>query len=346
MLRAGPAAAARVGHLRGLRGSRRPAFPEPAPCRGQGRGNRAQRNVMRVAGLARLLRGCIRRRWSSATSSGCRDRPGCLRDAAELVGRAYGRRDRTARPRTRQGWRGALGAWAVPLWVALLLWPGPGRGALAGVHAASPASAHEHADGAAVGDGADSRPPPRTVWEALRLLSRARRRHDTGSGRGSFVSYPNSAQISRNVQTGISLMGGGRVLVEALLQVRLMLEVPVAAMAADRRRPMTWSGCRQPSSTTRRSSRPTSTPTPATSTSCSWWRCTTLARTGDGGALPRPRRALRAGGRPGVVLALGQRRPPSDPPQGQGRRRGGGAAGSARPPHEAERQHKAMDRAG
>jgi len=77
-----------------------------------------------------------------------------------------------------------------------------------------------------------------TVREALRLLSSEHLVVTTrGVAGGSFVSYPNSEQISRNLQTGISLMGGGRVSVDDLLEVRLMLEVPAAARAAERRKP-------------------------------------------------------------------------------------------------------------
>jgi GntR family transcriptional repressor for pyruvate dehydrogenase complex len=77
-----------------------------------------------------------------------------------------------------------------------------------------------------------------TVREALRLLSSEHLVVTTrGVGGGSFVSYPNSEQISRNLQTGISLMGSARVSVDDLLEVRLMLEVPGAAMAAERRLP-------------------------------------------------------------------------------------------------------------
>ncbi len=77
-----------------------------------------------------------------------------------------------------------------------------------------------------------------TVREALRLLSSEHLVVTMrGVAGGSFVSYPNSEQISRNLQTGISLMGGGRVSVDDLLDVRLMLEVPGAAMAAERRMP-------------------------------------------------------------------------------------------------------------
>jgi DNA-binding FadR family transcriptional regulator len=77
-----------------------------------------------------------------------------------------------------------------------------------------------------------------TVREALRLLSSEHLVVTTrGVTGGSFVSYPDSEQISRNLQTGISLMGGGLVSVDDLLEVRLMLEVPAAAIAAERRKP-------------------------------------------------------------------------------------------------------------
>lgn len=78
-----------------------------------------------------------------------------------------------------------------------------------------------------------------TVREALRLLSSEHLVVTTrGVSGGSFVSYPNPEQIAKSLQTGISLMGGGgRVSVDALLEVRLLLEVPAAGLAAERREP-------------------------------------------------------------------------------------------------------------
>jgi DNA-binding FadR family transcriptional regulator len=76
-----------------------------------------------------------------------------------------------------------------------------------------------------------------TVREALRLLASQNLIVTTrGVSGGSFVVHPSPAQISDAIQTGLALLQASSVVSpEELLEVRAMVEVPAAGMAARRR---------------------------------------------------------------------------------------------------------------
>lgn len=76
-----------------------------------------------------------------------------------------------------------------------------------------------------------------TVREALRLLASQNLIITTrGVAGGSFVVHPSPAQISDAIQTGVALLQATAIVSPAqLLEVREMVEVPVAGLAATRR---------------------------------------------------------------------------------------------------------------
>lgn len=76
-----------------------------------------------------------------------------------------------------------------------------------------------------------------TVREALRLLASQNLIVTTrGVAGGSFVVHPSPDQISETLATGVGLLLANSVLtIEALLEVRATLEVPLAGLAAQRR---------------------------------------------------------------------------------------------------------------
>ena len=78
-----------------------------------------------------------------------------------------------------------------------------------------------------------------TVREALRVLSSRDLIFTTrGPGGGSIVSLPNAASVSGRLEASLSRLSAGAVIsVESLLEVRRMIEIPAAGMAARRSRP-------------------------------------------------------------------------------------------------------------
>lgn len=77
-----------------------------------------------------------------------------------------------------------------------------------------------------------------TVREALRVLSSQGMLTTTrGVGGGSFIAHPEPEQITRYLEASLGLLSGAdEVTVQELLEVREMLEVPAAGLAAQRRR--------------------------------------------------------------------------------------------------------------
>jgi DNA-binding FadR family transcriptional regulator len=76
-----------------------------------------------------------------------------------------------------------------------------------------------------------------TVREALRLLASQHLIVTTrGVTGGSFVAHPSPHQLADTLATGVSmLLNTSTVKIEDLLEVRAMLEVPVAGLAAENR---------------------------------------------------------------------------------------------------------------
>lgn len=76
-----------------------------------------------------------------------------------------------------------------------------------------------------------------TVREALRALSSQGMLSTTrGVGGGSFIAHPEPEQITRYLETSLGLLSGAdEVSVQELLEIREMLEVPAASLAAERR---------------------------------------------------------------------------------------------------------------
>lgn len=76
-----------------------------------------------------------------------------------------------------------------------------------------------------------------TVREALRLLAaQGLIRTAKGAGGGSFVTMPTVDHISESLSSNIALLAGARDLtLEELIEVRELLEVPAARLAARRR---------------------------------------------------------------------------------------------------------------
>lgn len=77
-----------------------------------------------------------------------------------------------------------------------------------------------------------------TIREALRVLSSQGMLTTTrGVGGGSFIAHPEPEQITRFLEASLGLLSGAdEVGVRELLEVREMLEVPAAGLAAARRR--------------------------------------------------------------------------------------------------------------
>jgi DNA-binding FadR family transcriptional regulator len=77
-----------------------------------------------------------------------------------------------------------------------------------------------------------------TVREALRLCAgQDLIRTAEGSSGGSFVAHPSGGRVSESLRSGLDLLLDAReVSVEELLEMRLLLEVPAARLAAIRRR--------------------------------------------------------------------------------------------------------------
>lgn len=76
-----------------------------------------------------------------------------------------------------------------------------------------------------------------TVREALRLLAAHNLiRTSKGAGGGSFVTVPSADHVSESLRSGIDLLtSADDVTLEQLLEVRELLEVPAARLAARRR---------------------------------------------------------------------------------------------------------------
>jgi DNA-binding FadR family transcriptional regulator len=76
-----------------------------------------------------------------------------------------------------------------------------------------------------------------TVREALRLCAGQDLIHTAeGSSGGSFVSRPSGGRVSESLRSGLDLLMEAReVSVDDLLEMRLLLEVPAARLAAERR---------------------------------------------------------------------------------------------------------------
>jgi DNA-binding FadR family transcriptional regulator len=77
-----------------------------------------------------------------------------------------------------------------------------------------------------------------TVREALRLLAaQGLVRTAKGSGGGSYVTMPSLSHISESLSSNIALLTAARDLtLEELIEVRVLLEVPAARLAARRRK--------------------------------------------------------------------------------------------------------------
>jgi len=77
-----------------------------------------------------------------------------------------------------------------------------------------------------------------TVREALRLLAaQGLIRTAKGSGGGSYVTMPSLSHISESLSSNIALLTAARDLtLEELIEVRVLLEVPAARLAARRRK--------------------------------------------------------------------------------------------------------------
>ncbi|MEV0111445.1 FadR/GntR family transcriptional regulator [Nocardia sp. NPDC050799] len=78
-----------------------------------------------------------------------------------------------------------------------------------------------------------------TIREALRSLATQNLIHTTrGVTGGSFVTAPSIGHISAHLETGVALMAAAEtVSVDQLMEVRNLMEVPAAGMAAFRRTP-------------------------------------------------------------------------------------------------------------
>lgn len=76
-----------------------------------------------------------------------------------------------------------------------------------------------------------------TVREALRLLAAQDLiRTAKGAGGGSYVTVPSAKHVSESLRSGLGLMtSSAEVTLEELLEVRELLEVPAARLAARRR---------------------------------------------------------------------------------------------------------------
>lgn len=76
-----------------------------------------------------------------------------------------------------------------------------------------------------------------TVREALRLLTAQNLiRTAKGAGGGSYVTVPSAEHVSESLRSGLGLMTAAEdVTLEELLEVRELLEVPAAELAARRR---------------------------------------------------------------------------------------------------------------
>jgi len=76
-----------------------------------------------------------------------------------------------------------------------------------------------------------------TVREALRLLAAQNLiRTAKGAGGGSYVTVPSAAHVSESLRSGLGLMtAAADVTLEELLELRELLEVPAARLAARRR---------------------------------------------------------------------------------------------------------------
>jgi GntR family transcriptional repressor for pyruvate dehydrogenase complex len=76
-----------------------------------------------------------------------------------------------------------------------------------------------------------------TVREALRLLAAQNLiRTAKGTGGGSYVTVPSAEHVSESLRSGLGLMTAAEdVTLEELLEVRELLEVPAAKLAAERR---------------------------------------------------------------------------------------------------------------
>lgn len=75
-----------------------------------------------------------------------------------------------------------------------------------------------------------------TLREALRVLSSQKLLTTTrGVNGGTFVAEPSVEDVSEYLETSLGLLSRGRVSVPQLLEVRAMLEVPAAGLAARRR---------------------------------------------------------------------------------------------------------------
>lgn len=76
-----------------------------------------------------------------------------------------------------------------------------------------------------------------TVREALRLLSSQHLVVTTrGVAGGSFVAHPDPAQLAEGLSTGLALLSTSAPLsLPGLLELRVVLEIPAAALAASRR---------------------------------------------------------------------------------------------------------------
>lgn len=77
-----------------------------------------------------------------------------------------------------------------------------------------------------------------TVREALRLLGAEKLiRTAKGAGGGSFVTDPSASDVSASLRSGLGrLASAEHVTLEDLVEVRALLEVPAARLAARRRR--------------------------------------------------------------------------------------------------------------
>jgi DNA-binding FadR family transcriptional regulator len=78
-----------------------------------------------------------------------------------------------------------------------------------------------------------------TMREALRLCAgQDLIRTAQGSTGGSFVTRPNGSRVSESLRSALDLlMGAQEVSVDDLLEMRFLLEVPAARLAAERRTP-------------------------------------------------------------------------------------------------------------
>ena len=113
-----------------------------------------------------------------------------------------------------------------------------------------------------------------TVREALRLLAaQSLIRTAKGVGGGSYVTAPSAENVSESLRSGLGLMtSSADVTLEELLEVRALLEVPAARLAALRRSDEHLERCVRPypasrsASAPRSSSSTTPTSTPPSST--------------------------------------------------------------------------------